>query len=83
VDYRYREQNQQFKKYQWIDVVLGPTGSGNDNRKESRRPVLDSIKLHGGRIGTENKWRERRAIIDRLPHYTRNELIKLHERDRN
>ncbi len=69
VDYRYREQHQQFKKYQWIEVVLGPNGAGKDNRKESRRPDLDSIKLLGEPLNTKNKWQDRRAIIDRLPPF--------------
>lgn len=82
VDYRYREHDQQFKKYQWIEVALGPTGAGNDNRKESRRPRLDSIRLIGEPLDTKNQWRERREIIDRLPHFTRNQLIGLHEQDK-
>ena len=82
VDYRYRQRHQQFKKYQWIEVALGPKGAGNDNRKESRRPDLDSIILIGEPLSTRDKWLDRRAIIDPLPHFTRNELIGLHERDR-
>lgn len=45
IDYRYRAPSQRFKKYQWIEVGLWPRGAGNDNRKESRRPDLDSIRL--------------------------------------
>jgi hypothetical protein len=82
VDYRYRERNQRFKKYQWIEVVLGPTGAGNDNRKESRHPDLGSIRLIGEPIGTKNGWRDRRDVIDQLPHFTRNQLVERHERDR-
>lgn len=82
IDYRYRERNQQFKKYQWIEVNLGPKGAGNDNRKESRRPELDSIRLLGEPLNTKQQWRERRAIIDRLPHCTRNQLVAQHEQDR-
>lgn len=82
IDYRYRERNQQFKKYQWIEVVLGPAGAGNDNRKESRRPDLDSIRLLGEPIKPDHEWRDRRAIIDVLPHYTRDQLFELHAQDR-
>lgn len=82
IDYRYRERNQQFKKYQWIEVVLAPRGAGNDNRKESRRPDLNSIRLLGEPLSTDNEWRERREIIDRLPHYTKNELMALHDKDK-
>jgi len=82
IDYRYREQDQQFKKYQWIEVELEDIGAGNDNRKESRRPVLDTIRLLGDPLGTKEKWHTRREIIDRLPHHTRNQLVDLHQQDR-
>ncbi|MDZ4820379.1 MAG: hypothetical protein SGJ20_15545 [Planctomycetota bacterium] len=82
VDYRYRERNQQFKKYQWIEVRLDASGSGNDNRKESRRPDLDSIRLVGEPLDTKYQWRDRREIIDRLPHYTRNQLSSLYQHDK-
>ncbi len=52
VDYRYRPSHQKFRKYQWIMVELGPRGQGNDNRKESRKPNLDSIKLLGDPLST-------------------------------
>ena len=82
IDYRYRERRQRFKKYQWIEVVLGPKGAGNDNRKESRRPELDSIKLLGEPLSARNNWQDRRAIIDRLPHFTCNQLVSLHKQDK-
>ena len=82
IDYRYRPPEQQFRKYQWIDVDLGPRGHKNDGRKESREPHLDSIKLVGERISTEGGWRERREIIDQMPHHTVNELHALYEQDR-
>jgi len=69
VNYRYRPVEQQFRKYQWIDVNLEPGGASNDNRKESRKPDLSSISLVGKRLGTDNDWRERRAIIDMMPHH--------------
>jgi len=64
VDYRYRPRHQKFKKYQWIEVALAPRGSGNDQRKESRKPDLDSISILGPRLTSDNGWRERRAILD-------------------
>ena len=82
VDYRYREQNQQFRKYQWIEVALGPTVAGNDNRKESRRPDLDSIRLIGEPLDTKHGWQDRRGIIDHLPHFTRNQLVSLYDHDK-
>lgn len=74
VDHRYRPREQQFRKYQWIEVDLESNGHGNDNRKESRRPKLDSITLIGNPLSTKNDWAARSHIIDKLPHYTVNEL---------
>lgn len=81
VDYRYRDRKQRFKKYQWIDVELQAPKS-NDNRKESRRPVLDSIRLLGERLNTKNNWAERRALIDQMPHHTVRELKELYDKER-
>ncbi len=53
VDYRYRPSHQKFKKYQWITVQLGPRGQGNDNRRRSRKPNLDSITIVGEPLSTE------------------------------
>ncbi len=81
VDYRYRARNQQFKKYQWIEVELAAPKS-NDNRKESRRPILDSIRLLGERLPTKDNWAERRALIDRMPHHSMKELKELFGKER-
>lgn len=82
VDYRYRPRYQQFRKYQWIQVGLAARGRGNDNRKESRRPDLDSIRILGPPLGTGNGWRERREIVDALPISTVNGLRALYDQDR-
>lgn len=83
VDYRYRPNNQQFRKYQWIEVELLPHGSGNDNRKESRKPNLDSIRIQGEPLpaGKDN-WASRRKIIDKMPTNTLNELKTQHSLDK-
>lgn len=80
VDYRYRPRNQQFRKYQWIDVDLSVRKS--DYRKESRRPDPDTIRILGPPIKTEEGWRERREIIDRMPHHTLRELENLHDAEK-
>jgi len=82
VDYRYRPAHQQFRKYQWIEADLSPRGQGNDNRRESRTPRLDSIQILGEPLSTKRNWIERRKIIDRLPHRTVNELKDLYEHQR-
>jgi len=82
IDYRYRPNHQQFKKYQWIKLGLAPKGFGNDDRKESREPDLESIQILGEPLSTEREWAQRRAIIDRLPHHTRIDLEALYDTDR-
>lgn len=77
VDYRYRPRNQQFRKYQWVDVDLSVRNS--DFRRESRKPDPNSIRILGPPLSTSEAWRERREIIDRMPHYTFKELEHLHD----
>ena len=78
IDYRYRPREQQFRKYQWIEIGLAARGAKNDDRKESRKPDLDSITLLGNRLSSANGWRARREIIDAMPHHTRRELEGLY-----
>jgi len=82
IDYRYRPPAQKFSKYQWIEIELAPHGSGNDDRKESRKPRLDSIRLLGKPLPTKDNWRIRRSIIDKLPVHTLRELKSLYEEDK-
>lgn len=82
IDYRYRPREQQFRKYQWISVDLSPRGRGNDQRKESRQPDLDSIQILGSPIATDDNWAERRKLIDALPHHTVKEYRNLYETDK-
>lgn len=82
VDYRYRPSDQRFHKYQWISVELEERGARNDGRRESRKPVLDSIRLLGEPLPTTRGWEARRVIIDSLPHHTVNELKALYEQNR-
>jgi len=82
IDYRYRPVEQQFKKYQWIEVDLGPRGGGNDQRAESRKPHLNSIKIVGARLSSDHNWIERRAVIDKMPVDTLNQLQERHEQEK-
>ena len=79
VDYRYRPTTQRFRKYQWVEVDLAPTGTRNDKRKESRRPDLDSIRIVGPPLPTANAWAARRAIVDRMAHRTLSQLKALYD----
>ncbi len=74
IDYRYRPRDQQFRKYQWVEVDLEPSGAGNDNRRESRKPRLDTLRVLDPPLSTKHEWRDRRAIIDKMPHHTLNQL---------
>lgn len=78
IDYRYRARSQQFRKYQWINVGLASRGAGNDKRRESRRPDLDSIRILGEPLSKGHSWRERREIIDKMPVRTVKQLKALY-----
>lgn len=82
VDYRYRPRHQQFHKYQWIEVEIEPQRKGNDNRKESHRPILESIRVLGEPLSTVKAWQARREIIDRLPQHTVNQLKLMYDSER-
>jgi hypothetical protein len=82
IDYRYRPSEQQFHKYQWIQLDLEARGQGNDNRKESRKPRLETMQLIGNPLSTAHGWRERRAIIDSLPHKTLKQYQQMYETDK-
>lgn len=82
IDLRYRPNHQQFRKYQWVELGLAPRGSGNDQRRESREPDLDSIKVLSEPLSTDNAWEARRKIIDKLPEYTVLQLRELYEQEK-
>jgi hypothetical protein len=82
VDYRYRPREQQFHKYQWIEVAFESHRTENDKRKESRRPKLDSIRVFGEPLSTANQWAARKDYIDRMPHHTVNRLKSLYDQER-
>lgn len=82
IDYRYRPRHQQFRKYQWIEVGLKPREATKDRRPESRQPDLESIRILGERLGVEDQWAVRRAIIDEMPHRTLNQLKTRYDVDR-
>ena len=52
---------------------------GNDRRKESRKPNLDTIRVLGEPLSTKNGWRDRRRVIDQIPVHTVKELRSLHD----
>lgn len=82
IDYRYRPGHQRFRKWQWIEVALAPSGYGADQRTESREPDLSTLRILGGPLSTKDDWRERRAIIDPMPHHTLKQLEALYDAQR-
>lgn len=82
VDYRYRPQRQRFRKWQWVEIALAPRGHGADQRSESREPDLSTLRILGKPLSTKDTWRERRAIIDRMPHHTVGQLEALYDSKR-
>lgn len=82
IDYRYRPSHQKFKKWQWIEIGLAGRGHGADQRIESREPDLSTLRILGEPLSTKDRWRQRRAIIDRMPHHTVKQLEALYDSSR-
>lgn len=82
LDYRYRPKAQKFQKYQWIEIEVEARGDGNDQRPESRSPFFDTLRTDGPPIRPDNRWRDRREIVDALPHRTLNEFKKLYKENK-
>ncbi len=61
VPFRKLDEEQQYKKFDWIDCKL--IKSKNDKRPESRHTANLSDLKPVGRMGTEDKWRDRRKLL--------------------
>jgi len=61
IAYRYLPDHQRFQKYQWIEVRV--TKKSSDPRPESYRPHVNSIKILGDPIPTNNYWQARKDIL--------------------
>lgn len=60
IRYRYLTRDQQFQKYQWIELKVTKT---SDGRPESYTPKNDTIKIVSEPIGTSNGWRARKEFL--------------------
>ena len=70
IDYRYRPRDQRFRKYQWIEIELAERGQETMTQgKRAEDLSLDSIRLLGEPLDTQNNWETRRQIADKLPMY--------------
>jgi hypothetical protein len=74
--------SQQYKKYQWIELLAKKHG-GRDARKESYRPDCDSIRIHGKPIPTKRgDWSERAKYALAKASASMEDLYDQQERDR-
>lgn len=66
VPFRMIEENQKFKKWQWIEAGIEKAVS--DHRPESHKLDLGTLKLKE-EITTKKEWAERREWIEKLPTF--------------
>ena len=83
INYRDLPWDQQFKKYQWIEV-LAEKHAGRDTRKESWRPNPGSVTLLGEPIppGRGGDWSERGKYVLKNVSSSMEELWKRQDEDR-
>src|SRR5437879_3193330 len=74
VPFRLVQDDQQFKKWQWINARMFK--SNTDNRAESYKVFVDTISCEPQIIATKDNWRERRAWVERLPIFDSFEAIE-------
>jgi len=79
IDYRYRKIYQWYKKYQWIEVEVEK--NYKDSRKESYRPILDTIRIQGEPLDTKNGWAKRKDIVLKHPVLSMEELWEMQKKD--
>ncbi|MBI2968628.1 MAG: hypothetical protein HYY40_12580 [Bacteroidetes bacterium] len=74
IPFRKKSYNEQYKKYDWIEVDLVKNNS--DFRPESYRPkTIDSEIKVAGHINTAGNWQERKKICLGKIYYNLSELI--------
>ncbi|MDR0996639.1 MAG: hypothetical protein LBL69_03130, partial [Zoogloeaceae bacterium] len=67
VPFRMIEQNQQFKKWQWIDAAIEHASA--DHRPESHKIDIGTLKLEEV-LSTQQAWQARRQWLDKIPTFT-------------
>ncbi|HTM25636.1 MAG TPA: hypothetical protein VL225_10620 [Vicinamibacterales bacterium] len=64
VPYRFLDKEQRFRKYQWVDARVE---KASDARPESFKLIYpDPIRVVSETLPTDNRWLERRRIVDPL-----------------
>jgi hypothetical protein len=61
VPFRFLEQEKQFKKYQWVRVLIGK--APKDRRPESFKLNVDSIVIEPGVLSTADSWLARKQVV--------------------
>lgn len=79
VPFRLIQDEQRFKKWQWISARLYK--SNTDNRPESYKVYVDTIECDPDVVSTEDNWRERRDWIEKLPIFDSFEAIEARRLD--
>ena len=74
VPYRLVQDEQQFKKWQWISARIFK--SNTDNRPESYKIYVDTISCNPDILSTKDNWRERRSWIEKLPIFDSFEAVE-------
>jgi hypothetical protein len=79
VDFRYMPYWRWYRKYQWITVEVEK--HSDDDRKESYRPKVDSIRTIGEPLDTKDNWQKRRQVILAQGAHSMEELWDLQKTD--
>ncbi|MFL5354160.1 hypothetical protein [Archangium sp.] len=74
VPFRLIRDEQQFKKWQWINARIYK--SNTDNRPESHKIYVDTIRCDPNSISTQDNWRDRRKWLEKLTIYSSFEAIE-------
>jgi hypothetical protein len=74
VPFRLIQDEQQFKKWQWVNARLFK--SNTDNRPESYKVYVDTIECDRDVVSTKDNWRARRQWIEKLPIFDSFEAIE-------
>lgn len=78
VPFRLIEQDQQFKKWQWIEVGIEKAAA--DHRPESHKVDIGSLAAKDA-IPTKHDWAGRREWIDKIPTFSNFEEIEQARKD--
>ena len=65
IPFRDLDDQQQFQKYQWVEVQYDPNKRKSDPRPETIRPITDSIRVLGQPLSTtkDKTWAARKEVV--------------------